>query len=382
MKKFICLLVAVLIFSMVSPSMIGSAQVVKVESQPQRTKMVESFESEYFSDTPDDIGVHEVAGYKKTNVVTDSLQDDNGIETNLLMAEDYYDLDGHFVKSLVSIQYAKNDINTGNSEVTIRNKELSNQSTILNKTSKSTFVELSDESKILIEKHLTELTKDKDSFSFEVHNFKGMTKEDIKTMKTLINEANEARNSKQYSAYKNVNYNTTWSNDELNVGTLATIERAGAYDNYYTHDTNSGAYTAQVLSYSSPHRYGTRSGNTVTTSKAATQMVDFKKHIMKYETTLEINMLSNKYTEVTDWCFAIASTIVFLAGYGTGPVGWVGSMIFAVNALSLLRTWTSFNYGSTERVELSKVAQEHLKNAQQVFNYGDWGTGFSVVVGF
>jgi hypothetical protein len=71
----------------------------------------------------------------------------------------------------------------------------------------------------------------------------------------------------------------------------------------------------------------------------------------------------NTFPELVGWASAIASFVVLVQGFVTGPVGWVAVVTHAWNALTAFVGLTSAVYATAARLAISKNTAASLNNA-------------------
>lgn len=375
MKMFLSFLCTVLVFSIIS------ATVVKAESAPvvienqSSNRTVESYELEVFSEIPNEI--NKVIGHKKVNAITEISQNTDEISANVISAEDYYDLNGNFIKSVVKIEQGQNNYNSGVIENTTSNKEFDTPKTILNVTSAKDFkgpgkIESSKNNDIAIENHLATLTKEKKNFNVKKQNVPGFTKSDLIELRSQLTEIKEQHFLK-----------TNELKATQDLYSTSSIIRAGAFDNYYNYDGVTGNFTVQALTYSSAHKYFKRTGTTRNNATNNNSYVAFKDNIDGYEKNAWEYMEGSKFAEVTSWASFVASASVFIGTTLTGPAGWLAAIGAALNVVLLLGSYTSALYATSYRAGLSKNAASYLSAAQGMIAYGSWSGGtYTTVSGF
>jgi hypothetical protein len=166
----------------------------------------------------------------------------------------------------------------------------------------------------------------------------------------------------------------------------SSLEMAGAYDNYYNHDTSTGWFRVQSLGFVG-HYYIRIEGSTLGSSKNASSMATYKGYINNYDTYVNAYMLAPTWPEVVGWGTALAGLATIVAGYGTGPVEWVTIALYYGGALSTFAGITSTAYSTYSRLQPSKTAAQYLENARNMNYYGGgsyWEnqTAITSVLGF
>ena len=392
MKYLVSIIVSVFLFSVisVSESRAESTTIVKNNTENQRT--IESFEIETFSETTNSEGINEISGSKKVNAITEINANEDSVSTIITSAEDYYDINGKFLKSLISVQKFNNDYVSGEATIEKSEKEISKPQTILNYSESKIVKEANDkkltnENKLTIDKHLQKLIKNKKQFKSSKDQVQGFTKLDLKRIKDIVEKGKAKYQSNPNYAAKNYNIslNNSTVNTELNQNnssfavTASVIDNAGAFDNYYNYDGVTGNFTVQSLS-GAKHQYIKYQGTTRNNTKNWNSYSAFKTNIDAYESYIKIKMESSNWSVVADWAFLVADAVIFVVGLGSGPAGWLAAMAAAYSAVNLLKDFTSVAYATTYRASLSKTAQQYLKNAQAKMYYTNWSNYTSSVV--
>ncbi|MFF2890175.1 hypothetical protein [Paenibacillus sp. NPDC057967] len=121
---------------------------------------IEVFVSESMEENEE--GNYEVTGYIKTNAITTSEESKNLLRTDVKLIEDYYDLDGNYVKSEVSHSRShKSDISITDGGFSHK-KELQEPSTIFipeEGYEQFRMKAMSDEEKEIVEEHVMSYMK-------------------------------------------------------------------------------------------------------------------------------------------------------------------------------------------------------------------------------
>lgn len=383
MKYILSLISSVLLFTLVTSGTGYAESNTDLKTEIDQ-KNVESYEIEVFSDTPDEEGIYEIVGHKKVNTVTNMSGDIDNIKTAMTTVEDYYDLNGNFIESIISITDFENNFINGKGISEVNSKKSNTPQTILNVT-ETKFIEtnekkLSTEEQKLIEKRLNFLTKEKSNFSIEKNEFDGLTKDALMDLKKRALEAQKRNLANPQYAINN--YNTTLVNNTTDVNPLS-LESKGAFDNYFSYNGVNGNFTAQAIGYASKHRYFKRTGTTRNNPTNNATFLKFKNNISSYEDYIVRRMELSKWTVVASWAFLVADLAVFVLGFGTGPGGWVAAITAAYSIVNLLANYTNNSYATSYRANLSKSAQQYLANAQNIIAYGNWSGGtYGSVVGY
>ncbi|MFD1737231.1 hypothetical protein ACFSCX_11775 [Bacillus salitolerans] len=276
--------------------------------------------------------------------------------------EDYYDINGNFVKSVVKDIEFKNNLKTGKAKDKVREKVytsplLSDNQHIEIEDLKTKKNELSEEKENKIKEKIAVKLNELDAK--ELQDVVGFTYEDISTMKQKVEEYNEAMSF------------TAAADDR--------IERKGAYDNYYNYDSYTGDFIVQALGYSA-HSYIKYTGNTIGDMANATQVTSFKNNIISYEEYVRRYMETDQFSETLSWLGGVAGLVSFVFGYPTGPVGWAAIVSTYSGAMGVFISWTSEAYADETRLEYSRRAKNYLHEAQEDMDYTLWGDYDSTVV--
>ncbi len=78
----------------------------------------------------------------------------------------------------------------------------------------------------------------------------------------------------------------------------------------------------------------------------------------------------------------IAGFVSLVAGFATGPAGWVAIVANYAGAFSTFTGLTSMSYATHQRMEYSRSACAYLENARDnmYYSYWDWSNASSSVV--
>jgi len=223
-RPFYLTIIITLLLSVIGPS-ISLAESTSIKDE-MKDITTEAFVIETFEKNKE--GILEKVGYQKLNTITETIRMNNKVSTIFYTVEDYYNLDGKFLKSLVKHEEFINDLSTGKALEKKNEIELSEPMTIL-------IEELSVE-----QNHNNKITMDEQNVLYQYINEQVSQLRDVdyketqgytqKELDELVKLANEA--SKKFE-------------DEKNRLTAAN----GAYDNYYNTNNYNGSFTIQALSY-------------------------------------------------------------------------------------------------------------------------------------
>ncbi|MFB0845499.1 hypothetical protein ACEU3E_25255 [Paenibacillus oleatilyticus] len=327
---------------------------------------VESYSIETLSDTKNAEGLYVPTGYKNVNAITEITDVGGEIKTKVSVVEDYFDQTNSFKNSVIKHEEYFNNWDSGEATF-IKQSETSNTPHVqqkvgltAKKTEKFVQVNLSNDEKTKIKKEIEGYVAKLPEAAPQ--KAQGLKKADLEKLK------NDPEVKKAFAA----------------LSTAASIEMAGAYDNYYNHDTSTGWFRVQTLG-ATGHMYLRYEGSTYGSSKNANSMTQFKTAINGYDTYINQYMEAPRWPEVVGWGSTIMGLITIVAGYGSGPAGWITITLFYGGALSTFAGLTSTVYATVSRMDLSRVAAQYCENARVMnFNGGAYweNTTFSVVNGF
>lgn len=355
---------------------------VFAEDKSNTIKTTESFVIEKFSDSVNDEGIYELIGTSKINSNTVLVVDQKGlpIETHLQVVEDVYDTNGVFLYSEISEQNVTNDFKNGKMKVKEAQKKLDKPQTVHTadesvKTdiSKNTILTLSVNQKEDVNNNIVSKVASLDKAAEK--ELQGITEEQFLKIKELSSKATEDYKKKVAAASAQGNFSPLY------------VERAGAFDNYYNHDTSTGQFTVQGLYFydQAPHKYEKITGSTSGSSKNAASVGTFKSYINSYEGYIIDDMEADLWPEVVGYASTIAGFALLVLGWATGPIGWVAIVLNYGGALTVFAGLTTTVYSTYARMQYSKNAQQQLTNANSI--YGQFPTkfenySFSLVDGF
>ncbi|MFL0377146.1 hypothetical protein ACH0BY_24740 [Paenibacillus amylolyticus] len=332
---------------------------------------VESYTIETLSDTQNEEGFYEPTGYKNVNAITEITDNGLEIETKLSVIEDYYDTNATYKESSVVYEEFKNNWNTG--EAT----ELKQTETFLtplvetkavqfklnsDPQEKTQFIQesLTAKEEVNVRKKVESLTSNLSSNATPTSS-QGITKAQITELKSYISEVEEA------------------------MALASTTERAGAYDNYYNHTLDTGAFVVQSLSPGAPNKYLKYTGTTKNNSTQASSLVLYKGYINNYEKYVIQYMDTALWPETVGWISALAGLVIMVVGFASGPAGWVAIVSNYVGALTTFAGLTSSAYATKSRMDLSRTAAQYQNNAMEMNVRGGkyWpNSSFSIVNGY
>jgi hypothetical protein len=389
MKLLKLILSVAMVFSIVAPNFSKTASAEEAKT----LKTVETFEVKELSKEVNEKGQYEEIGFKKVNSITEVSEGKNFIKTKITAVEDFYNQNGEFKNSVFKIEEFSNNYTTGKAKHKVKVKEYDTPQTLENITKKGIVQKASSKTldgakKANVNSKVDKLIKDNKKFKTTEKEVKGITLKKMNELKKISKELQEKEviSVKDGSikidkkALGEVVKNNSDSVDKS--FSIASVERAGAFDNYYNHDISSGAFTAQALSQSA-HKYVKITGSTYNNSKNANTMVSFKSNIDSYERYVIDRMEYATWTEVAGWFGALMGLVSMVVGYGTGPAGWVGIALYYGGALSTFAGLTSSVYATYSRLSLSRYAAQYCQNARNLLYYTNWSNvNMTVVNGF
>lgn len=355
----IVLLSFTLLFTTLSSTTTYAANSISSPPLLEQNTSVESFRIQTLSDTKNAEGIYELTGEKNVNSITAITKSDDRIATNVQKIEDFYDINGDFIKSTVSIEIFDNNLITGKAKSSTNYKDFNYLKTIKSVDDSSTSLinkkEVSDNVKNAISTLGDSVTKDVQGFS----------NEDILRIQTKTDELKKTANLKIDPLAP--------SGQKIGMTTLASCgsyDCAGAFDNYYNYFYTSGNFTVQALSFA-PQSYFHLTGSTIGSTKNSTSLMTFRGYIDNYETNIISNMNYSSYSATFNWLLGITTFAILVATWPTGPAGWVVIAGAYVGALGVLATLTSAVYATSSKLAYSQVAMQYQQNASGFLaNYG------------
>lgn len=257
---------------------------VRVAAAPREYQSVESYSIETLSNELNEDGFYEVTGYKKVNAFTSVWTFSDSMKSHIEVVEDYYDLNGNFINSIVKSEDFENDLTIGKAKHKQKIKEFDKPKTMFVTSSKEKFhkVNLSPSEEQQVKSHIQHLTEQLPDSQFK--SVQGFTKAQPDEAKKVADELIKS------GALQDV----------LTAETTGTTEAKGAFDNYYNHNLSTGSFVAQALG-SAGHKYIKVTGSTYGSTKNATSMTSFKSHINNYEYYVVQRMEWPTWTEVASW---------------------------------------------------------------------------------
>lgn len=388
MKIISSILSVLLIFTLVAPNMAFANK----ESLQKEHTTVESYEIETLADELNEDYIYENTGTKKVQAITTIIEKPNKVESEITSIQDYYDLEGNFLKSVVLVENFSNNYKTG--EATYKQKEKQYKTPqILNKQVFNTSPDEKFKEEILTTDKKEKIKSgmsaklQENGFKEKEERIKGLTYEDIETIKEYVAEQYEAAtasttdsNSAEAQGLRPdvKDYESTLELEEPTYSALY-VERNGAFDTYYNHDTTTGKFTAQALS-ATARKYVKTTGTTLGNSKNAGTLAKFKNATTNWKYYVEQKMRYNAFPEVAGWVSALMGLGVLVAGFGVGPAGWVSIVLNSASAFSVFLGFTSSYYATASRLDMSRVGAQYNQNARNLMYYTNWSGVSRVLV--
>lgn len=295
------------------------------------TRTVEAFQ--IVTNEKNEEGLYVQNGHMYVNAITTIIESGDIIITKQEILEDYYNLDGDYIKTLAKKLIYQNNYETGEAVESETIKEFDYPRTIESTVNEYGILINSD----FISSNVLQFTRDMYS---KPKNTQGVTYEDLKQIKATVEEL------------------------KISNQTQCSHMCAGAFDNYYNYFPTTGDFRIQALS-AVAHRYHGYEGSILDSDLNWKTLQQFMGYIDNYEKALIDDMEYNDYALVFEWLLVIAGLVVFFQGFSPGPGGWA---LFAttVGALSVFRDLTSISYGTNQRLRYSQVAMENLESAQEI----------------
>lgn len=350
-------------------------------------KTIESFELENLSNEVNEKGMYENLGTIKVDAITEIIEDEDSIYTKITKVEDFYNLNGDFKNSKLTVDEFQNDYTTGKAEHKLQTKKYKKPITITNLSREDKIKTLKGTESKLVENNFMKLLNDNTKVSKNIDKVKGITFEEMNRIKKISKELQDKEVIKIKNGNIIIDQNALNSVIEENstqqlITTYGTVEAKGAFDNYYNHDISTGKFTAQALSKSA-HKYVEIKGTTYNNSKNASTMVSFKSNINSYENYVIQKMEYAMWSEVAGWFGTLMGLVSMVVGYGTGPAGWVSIALYYGGAFATFTGLTSSVYATYSRLSLSKNAAQYCQNARNLLYYTNWNNvTMTVVNGF
>ncbi|GLX69664.1 hypothetical protein [Paenibacillus glycanilyticus] len=381
-KKFITVLslTALLSVSVISPA---SAK----ESSPIVTTKTESFTVETFADTPNADGFYDRTGFKVVSATTTTtVENGNPVAMDIAAVEDYYDLNGNYINTVVKDEEMTNDYTTGEGTHSISSMTKNNA---LNEGSQEKVETIQEEDQQTLTDILdtSEEQKIKQFIDSNVAKLPEAKSTEVTGITTKqLNEIKEKTANIQASRAAEAAVTPLAEGDDCPTVSNG-IEMCGAFDNYYRHNIVNGDFTTSSLGFAGEDSmytvlHGSISGNTA----KATRLANFKKYINSYQKYIILDMQVDKRAEAANWWIAVASFVTLVAGWSTGPIGWTAIVLQYANAGLVFASLTSAAYGSYSNLQYSKNSTSELSNsitqAKAMFTNGDANYGSEYVFGY
>lgn len=372
--------VIVLCFALFILPFSNSISAQPLEQIANKNETTEEFVIETF-DYENDLFVVNGSKHVIANTIISSQ---NGFPTETIVetVEDYYDTSNNFLFSQIKYEKFQNDYDTGKAQLT--KKELKYEEP-----------KVSDG----IYPSKTSLTDNKVLSSTQKINIKNKIKSQIESLKEETTEEIQGFTKAQFSELKN-GAQAAINQEKMNRALKPSlsngivpldhyencpvvsqgVERCGAYNNYYNFTLSSSAFTIQTLTYDPEGNiYNRIVGNTYGNSQLASLIGEYKTIINLYDKFSQRDMDGAHWSEVVGWASALASMVLLVVGWASGPPGWVAIATNYGGALALLAGLTSTGYATAQRLSYSGTAAAYLHNANQkhaqIVNSGLAGKG-------
>lgn len=125
-KYFTSFLVIIVIFNiLIHPNLANTTN-----KSTNTIETVESFVIEVLSNTSNSEGIYELTGFKKVNSITEITENENKIYTKIIVVEDYYDIEGNYIETIVKMDEFENDYKTGKALHNFQEKKFNQPMTI------------------------------------------------------------------------------------------------------------------------------------------------------------------------------------------------------------------------------------------------------------
>lgn len=353
-----------------------SAQTEKVAINQEKITTIEAYTIETYSNTKNAEGFYVLSGYEVVNSVTEIISDGGkAVSASVNSISDNYDLNGEYKYTTVQSNQMENNFQTGKARS--QNSKIETYEPQNEKRNLNNFIENNDTFENF---ELTEIEKQNIVKKIAYHktympyteyiDIQGVTFDDLENVKQRIQ------------------MNQTLSTvSECPTSNTPGVEACGAFDNFYRHNIINGDFTVQALCCAGDDSiYAKLHGSIGTDTDKAKRLSDFKRYINTYERYLVDDMNSNTTWEVIGWASAIASFVLLVQGFATGPVGWVAVASTYFNALLVFAGLTSSQYATSSRLAISKNVAAQLENASSqallMLQKNDMNYSFSFVSGF
>ncbi|CAM3549513.1 hypothetical protein [Marinicrinis lubricantis] len=215
---------------------------------------------------------------------------------------------------------------------------------------------------------------------------KGFTYEEFNRLKEIGEQA-------RVSGSGNIVTNSAQSSNDVIIfdhweqcpTTSGATEMCGAYDNYYNHNTSTGKYTIQTITYDPKGSiYNKISGTTIGHAKTAGLLGEYKAKINNYDEYTQRRMDGLHWSEVAGWASGLASMVILVATFSAGPTGWAAAVSqAAAEAFIALIGLTSSTYTTYTRLSYSGTAAAYLHEANMkhasIMNTGEYDSSTWVV---
>ncbi|OXM17024.1 hypothetical protein [Paenibacillus herberti] len=373
---------SLLSLTVLQPISAENSSVSNIEKKSPITT-VESYIIETYSDTQNSEGYFEKIGYEVVSATTKIVEGtDDTIEAETSSVSDFYSNDGSYIKTVIKNDHATNNYSTG--KALVKNQNVTTSSPANDNSQLASFIKNKDtfekntldtDQQLKLSKKIEERVKLlPDAESREV---KGISRDELEKVKQKIAEQTSKRTVSNTTSDSFVDTTLPSVADQSNFSTSSSmmvstcpsntngVESCGAWDNYYRHNILNGDFTVQVLGHAGEDSmYSRLHGSIGTDTAKATRLSTFKQQINTYERYIVDDLEAGVFWEIVGWASALASFILLVQGFGTGPVGWVAVVALYSNAILTFAGFTSSAYATNARLQISKNAASQLSNAK------------------
>lgn len=336
----------------------ASASTVELKNDP----VIEAYTVKTYTDFESEDKLIEETGYKSVNSILKTSEINGVSNVDNLKVEDYYDISGNYIHTLVSRQQYVNDLNTGKATTTTSEEVINTPTSIqINNSQKNAVTELEPIDEKLIKENVLKFTSNLGEGKTE--EVPGYTRQDVSEMITLAKELQE-----NYTL--EINENAPTGEKIVITPNYASpcdnVTRCnGAFDNYWNYDFSTGKFKVQVLSEYAKHYHGV-TGSTIGSTKNATSLQTMMGFIDEYERNMIDLMDYNRHESDFTWLVVITSLISIIQGVTGGPPGWLTLFTMGVSVVSIFRDMTSASYATNRNVDYSRAAMSNLQNARHM----------------
>lgn len=336
----------------------AGASAVELKNDP----VIESFTVQTFTDFESEDKIIEETSYKSVNSILETSEVNGISNVDLLKVEDYYDLSGNYIHTLVARQQYVNDLNTGEATTTTSEEIINTPTAIqINNTQRNAVSELDPADEKIIKNNVLKFTSNLGEGKTE--EVPGYTRQDVSEMISLAKELQE-----NYTLEINED---APSGEKIKITPMyaspcdSTVRCNGAFDNYWNYDFSTGEFKVQVLSDYAQHYHGVK-GSTLNSTKNSQSLQIMMGYIDQYERDIIGSMDYNRHETNFTWLVVITSLVSIVKGVVGGPPGWLELFTMGVSVISIFRDMTSATYATNRNVELSKSAMSNLQIARHM----------------